>query len=141
MRNTVSLLTRASNGAVVENASEAEHKINGAWSELNLKASTSNLYAEMFAGKCQWNIITVMQFHRKDHFEKNQIGMNFAILLHDNARLHVAKLIENTSYKGDLEDFQEVSPYPPYSFDIAPSDYHLKLANSCYKLKILKNGV
>jgi [histone H3]-lysine36 N-dimethyltransferase SETMAR len=43
------------------------------------------------------------------------------ILLHDNARPHVAKSIKDT-----LKDFKwEVLTHPPYSPDIAPSDYHL----------------
>jgi len=42
------------------------------------------------------------------------------ILLHDNARPHVAAV------KIYLETFKwEVLPHPPYSPDIAPSDYHL----------------
>ncbi|GBP65346.1 Mariner Mos1 transposase [Eumeta japonica] len=43
------------------------------------------------------------------------------ILLHDNARPHVAKLVK--TYLGTLK--WDVLPYPPYSPDIAPSDYHL----------------
>lgn len=43
------------------------------------------------------------------------------ILLHDNARPHVAKPV-----KAYLESLKwEVLPHPPYSPDIAPSDYHL----------------
>lgn len=43
------------------------------------------------------------------------------IMLHDNAKPHVAKLITDT-----LKNFNwEVLPHPPYSPDIAPSDYHL----------------
>ncbi|KAG5318734.1 MOS1T transposase, partial [Pseudoatta argentina] len=43
------------------------------------------------------------------------------ILLHDNARPHVAKPV-----KTYLETFKwEVLPHPPYSPDIAPSDFHL----------------
>ena len=40
------------------------------------------------------------------------------ILQHDNARPHVAKVV-----KTYLE--WEVLPHPPYSPDVAPSDYHL----------------
>lgn len=43
------------------------------------------------------------------------------ILQHDNARPHVALPV-----KTYLETFKwEVLPHPPYSPDIAPSDYHL----------------
>ena len=43
------------------------------------------------------------------------------ILLHDKARSHVAKPV-----KTYLETLQwEVLPHPPYSPDIAPSDFHL----------------
>ena len=43
------------------------------------------------------------------------------ILLHDNARPHVAKPV-----KTYLETLKwEVLPHPPYSLDIAPSDYYL----------------
>ncbi|GBP51768.1 Mariner Mos1 transposase [Eumeta japonica] len=43
------------------------------------------------------------------------------ILLHDNARSHVAKPVK--TYLEMLE--WDVLPHPPYSPDIAPSDYHL----------------
>lgn len=43
------------------------------------------------------------------------------ILQHNNARPHVAKIV-----KERLEQLhRDVLPYPPYSPDIAPSDYHL----------------
>ncbi|KAG5319310.1 MOS1T transposase, partial [Pseudoatta argentina] len=43
------------------------------------------------------------------------------ILLHDNARPHVAKPV-----KTYLETLKwEVLPHPPYSPDVAPSDFHL----------------
>lgn len=43
------------------------------------------------------------------------------ILLHDNARPHIADVV-----KKYLETLKwEVLPHPPYSPDIAPSDYHL----------------
>lgn len=43
------------------------------------------------------------------------------ILLHDNARPHVAKVVKNY-----LETLKwDILPHPPYSPDIAPSDYWL----------------
>ena len=43
------------------------------------------------------------------------------MLLHDNARPHVAQVV-----KTYLETLKwDVLPHPPYSPDIAPSDYHL----------------
>ena len=43
------------------------------------------------------------------------------IFQHDNARPHVAKPVKN--YLENVE--WEVLPHPPYSPDIAPSDYYL----------------
>ena len=46
------------------------------------------------------------------------------ILLHDNARPHVSKIVQEK-----IKEFQwEILPHPPYSPDIAPSDYHLFLS-------------
>jgi len=62
------------------------------------------------------------------------------ILLHDNARPHVAAPI-----KTYLETLKwEVLPHPPYSLDIAPSDFHLFrwrmacLSCTSHHMKILK---
>ena len=47
------------------------------------------------------------------------------ILQHDNARPYVAKVV-----KTYLETLKwEVLPHPPYSPDVAPSDYHIVSIN------------
>ncbi|GBP51064.1 Mariner Mos1 transposase [Eumeta japonica] len=57
------------------------------------------------------------------------------ILLHDNARPHVAKPVK--TYLKMLQ--WEVLPHPPYSPDIAPSDFHLfcsmahGIADQCFR--------
>lgn len=54
---------------------------------------------------------------RPQYFERH----DKVILQHDNARPHVAQVV-----KTYLETLKwEVLPHPPYSPDIAPSDYHL----------------
>lgn len=66
---------------------------------------------------------------RSEYFERH----DKVILLHDNARPHVAKPV-----KTYLETLKwEVLPHPPYSPDIAPSDYHLfrSLAHSLCEQK------
>jgi transposase len=57
------------------------------------------------------------------------------VLLHDNARSHTA-----ARTKALLQQFNcEIFEYPPYSPDLAPSDYHLFtkmkvwLANQCFR--------
>lgn len=57
----------------------------------------------------------------KDKRPEYQRRHDKVILLHDNARPHVSK-----SVKTYLESLKwEVLPHPPYSPDIAPSDYYL----------------
>lgn len=48
------------------------------------------------------------------------------VYLHDNARPHVAKIVREKLKQLDWE----VLPHPPYSPDLAPSDYHLFLSMS-----------
>ncbi|EGI70373.1 Histone-lysine N-methyltransferase SETMAR, partial [Acromyrmex echinatior] len=66
------------------------------------------------------------------------------ILLHDNARPHVAKPV-----KKYLEGVKwEILPHPPYSPDIASSDFHLfrsmqsaLLENDSILMKVSKNDL
>ena len=61
------------------------------------------------------------QLHRLADAVSQKRPEKKVILLHDNARPHVAKLTRNT-----LEELGwEVLPHPAYSPDLAPSDYHL----------------
>ncbi|EGI68870.1 Mariner Mos1 transposase [Acromyrmex echinatior] len=53
---------------------------------------------------------------KRAHFRHDKI-----ILLHDNARPHVAAPVKTYM---EIHNW-EVLPHPPYSLDIAPSDYHL----------------
>lgn len=54
------------------------------------------------------------------------VNRSKVIYQHDNARPHIAKVV-----KEKLTDLKwEVIPHPPYSPDLAPSDYHLFLSMS-----------
>ena len=56
--------------------------------------------------------------------------------LHDNARPHISNLVKNK-----LEEVGwKLLPHPPYSCDIAPSDYHpFRGMHNALKRKIFKN--
>ncbi|KAG5313575.1 MOS1T transposase, partial [Pseudoatta argentina] len=87
-------------------------------------------------GKCNFRIETAHETITEDRYRLQLMRLSRAlkekrplyaqrhdkvILLHDNARPHVAKPV-----KTYLETLKwEVLPYPPYSPDIAPSDFHL----------------
>ncbi len=65
--------------------------------------------------------------HRKLHISHAAIvNRKGVLLLHDNARPHIASLT-NQKLK---EVGWEILPHPPYSPDISPSDYHLFLSMS-----------
>ncbi|KAG5315673.1 MOS1T transposase, partial [Pseudoatta argentina] len=93
-------------------------------------ASTSSLYLVGSAGCNLFSTITGDRYRlqlmrlSRDFKEKRPLYAqrhDKVILLHDNARPHVAKPV-----KTYLETLKwEVLPHPPYSPDIAPSDFHL----------------
>ena len=60
---------------------------------------------------------SIMKFKRPQYAKRH----DKVIFQHGNARAHVAKVVKET-----LEALKwDVLPHPPYSPDIAPSDYHL----------------
>lgn len=59
--------------------------------------------------------------HKQGNWVPYELKSLKKILLHDNARPHVAAPVKK--YLETLD--WEVLPHPPYSPDIAPSDYHL----------------
>ena len=72
----------------------------------------------------------------KQNLETVRPGHGKVYFLHDNARPHVAK-----STRKKLLDFGwEILPHPPYSPDLAPTDYHLfrSLSNSLRGKKFFK---
>ncbi|KAG5315573.1 MOS1T transposase, partial [Pseudoatta argentina] len=97
----------------------------GHWLPYELKPRTTASTAEKKRFFASHRIVTGDE---KWHRPQNQISMllyaqrhDKVILLHDNARPHVAKPV-----KTYLETLKwEVLPHPPYSPDIAPSDFHL----------------
>ena len=64
-----------------------------------------------------------MQLSRALKFKRPQYVKTHdkVIFQHDNALSHVAKGVKETLAALNLD----VLPHPPYSIDIAPSDYHL----------------
>ncbi|KAG5323095.1 MOS1T transposase, partial [Pseudoatta argentina] len=66
-------------------------------------------------------IRNIVRQNFNDIWFENRLRHDKVILQHDNDRLHVAKVV-----KTYLEALKwEILPHPPYSPDVAPSDYHL----------------
>ena len=65
----------------------------------------------------------LMQSSRALKFKRSQYAKRHdkVIFQHDNARPHVGKVVKEASEALNWD----VLPHPPYSPDIAPSDYHL----------------
>ena len=65
----------------------------------------------------------IAQLHRVNEAiqQKRPDKQGQVILLHDNARPHVAKIVKAALQELDWEVLQ----HPPYSPDLAPTDYHL----------------
>ena len=68
--------------------------------------------------RCQLNKLNNSLLQKRPAIASNRRKV---ILLHDNARPHVARVVKDTL----LQLEWEVLPHPAYSPDIAPSDYHL----------------
>jgi [histone H3]-lysine36 N-dimethyltransferase SETMAR len=71
--------------------------------------------AELYCRQLQ-NLALALQTARPALLNRKGI-----LLLHDNARPHTARMTQQTIH----ELGWEILPHPPYSPDIAPSDYHL----------------
>ncbi|UYV74835.1 hypothetical protein LAZ67_12001208 [Cordylochernes scorpioides] len=86
--------------------------------------TTRVLYWEMFERNATVNKdLYIAQLHRVDEAiqQKKPDRQGQIILLHDNARPHVAQVV-----KAALQELEwEVLQHPPYSPDLAPTDYHL----------------
>lgn len=77
--------------------------------------------SETITGDCYRTQLMRLSRALKDKRPQFNTRHDKVILQHDNARPHVAKVV-----KTYLETLKwEVLPHPPYSPDLAPSDYHL----------------
>ena len=67
----------------------------------------------------------IAQLHRVNEAiqQKRPDKQSQVVLLHDNARPHVAKTVKAALQLQELD--WEVLQHPPYSPDLAPTDYHL----------------
>jgi [histone H3]-lysine36 N-dimethyltransferase SETMAR len=72
----------------------------------------------------------------KLQLEANRPGRDKVYFLHDNARPHISSSVRNR-----LIDYGwELLPHPPYSPDLAPSDYYLfRTLSNCLQGKTFKN--
>jgi histone-lysine N-methyltransferase SETMAR len=60
--------------------------------------------------------------HQEEAFQQKLPGQQHGVIFqHDNARPHTAHMT-----KAAIQELEwEILPHPPYSLDLAPSDYHL----------------
>ena len=77
------------------------------------------IYRELLPDGC--TVTTDLYCQHLDRVVQKLKGKQDRVYLHDNARLHVAK----STREKLLNLGWVISPQPPYSRDLAPTDYHL----------------
>ncbi|KAF2359945.1 hypothetical protein FHG87_009295 [Trinorchestia longiramus] len=101
------------------NASEASANINRAWGESTRDRTVRRWFGKFRSERyCHDLAVLHARLSEKRPALVNRRG---PILLHDNARPHVARMtVQKLTELG-----YETLPRPPYSPDLSPTDYHL----------------